>query len=145
MNFIALAFYVILLIIGMYVMTIIGKAQFTKYEQIHGNGISQIDLIARKIDFLFSTISGVTFASTLSVLFVYLGGTLILSYIGASWITDNIQPERPSFVILTRRAIHDKEEVIKNYEKNWQTFFGAFLVAVAAGVIGNVVTWLVWG
>jgi hypothetical protein len=145
MNLIALAIYAILLRIGIYVMTIIGRAELAHYNQIPNKGISEIEFITNKIDFLFQTIAGVGFASTASLLFVYLGGTLILSYVGANTITERIEPERPSFVVLTRRALLDREERLKRYEKNWQAFLVAFVVAVVAGVIGNVVTWYVWG
>jgi hypothetical protein len=145
MNFIALAFYAIFLKAGMWCSEWISRTTHAKYDDITSAGLNQIEQIIRKLDYLYSTISGAIFVSAMSVILLYLGGTLIISYVSASFITDNISPPRPSFVLLTRSAAYAKDVALQEYEKNWTVFFGAVIFAILTGVAGNIVTWMVWG
>jgi hypothetical protein len=145
MNFIALAFYAVFLRAGMWCSEWISRRTHAKYGEITDTGLNQMEQIIRKLDYLYSTISGTIFVSAMSVILLYLGGTLIISYITASSITDSIAPPRPSFVLLTRSATHARDVLLREYEKNWTVFCGAVLLAILTGVAGNILTWMVWG
>ena len=145
MNFIALGTYAVFLRAGMYGADWIAHARHAGYDQSIAGAVDKTDLVIRKMDYIYSTISGTGFISVISVIMLYLGGTLILSYFGATAVTESIEQPIPSFVLLTRNAVHAKTAELTKYERNWKTFFGAFLLASLAGVVGNIITWFVWG
>lgn len=145
MNFIALAIFAIFLRAGMWGADWISRATSAKYNQLENAGLSQTDQIIKKLDYVYSTLSGTIFVSSMSVILLYLGGTLIISYVTASGISDNIAPARPSFVLLTRNAEYAKSAALQEYENNWTIYFGTFAFACLAGVVGNILTWFIWG
>jgi hypothetical protein len=145
MNFIALGLYVIFLRVGVWGADLISHATGTKYSQIEKSGLSQTEQFIRKLDYVYSTIAGTIFVSAMSVTLLYLGGTLIISYVTAASISENIAPARPSFVLLTRKAEYAKSAALKKYEKHWTIYFGTFAFTCLAGVVGNILTWFIWG
>jgi hypothetical protein len=145
MNFVALALYAIFLRVGVWGADWISRATSAKYSQIENSGLSQTEQIIRKLDYVYSTIAGTMFVSAMSVILLYLGVTLIISFATATMISENIAPARPSFVLLTRNAEYAKSAALQEYEKNWTIYFGTFAFACLAGVVGNILTWFIWG
>jgi hypothetical protein len=145
MNFIALTSFAVFLRVGKSGADWISRRTSANYDQIADAGLSPTDQIIKKLDYMYSTLSGTVFVSAMAVILLYLGGTLIISYIAESAISDEIAPPRPAFVLLTRNAEYAKRAALKKYEKNWTVFFATFAVASLAGVAGNILTWYIWG
>jgi hypothetical protein len=145
-NFIALSLFAVALRGGVWVAEWFSNKTSTQYTEIgQQQGVSQIDQIMRKLDYIYSMISGTMFVSKMSLVLLYVVGTLILSYIIAFLISSAAALPRPAFVRLTRKAEQAKATRLQKYKKNWLVFWGTFGLASLAGVVGNILTWLVWG
>jgi len=144
MNFIALALYAIFLRVGAWGADWFSRATSARYGQIEKSGISQTEQIIKKLDYVYSTIAGTVLVSAMSVIIIYLCVSLIISYMIASAVSDNIARPRPSFVLLTRNAESAKSVALREYEKGWTIYFGTFVFACLAGVVGNLLTLYIW-
>ncbi len=145
MNFVALALYSIFLRLGFAIEEWIIRQGQPTYNEISASGINKIDQIIRKLDYIHDKVASPAFIIVVSVSVLYLGGALILSYVIAGVTTDDLARPRPSFVLLTRNAENAKMSELANHEKRWTVFIGTFIFAVIAGIVGNVVTWIIWG
>jgi hypothetical protein len=145
-NFIALSLFAVALRVGVWGAEWFSNKSNTQYTEIgRQQGLSQIDQIMKKLDYMNSIISGTMFVSKMSLVLLYIAGTLILSYIIAFAVSSAAGIPRPAFVRLTRKAEQAKATMLKKYEKNWLVFCGTFALASLTGVVGNILTWLVWG
>jgi hypothetical protein len=145
-NFIALSLFAVAVRAGVWVAEWLSKKKNIDYEEIsHLQGLSEIEQIMKKVDYIQSMISGTTFVSYMSVVLLYIALSLILSYVFAFSISEKAAAPRPAFVRLTRRAEQAKTTSLSEYEKNWSVFCGTFALASLAGVVGNILTWFVWG
>ena len=145
-GFILLGLYALFLRVGLFVAEWISRWKATKYDAITAAAnSSQIDKISRKIDYIYSALSGASFASVVSIVMIYLVISLVICFAICSGITEGVTEPRPSFVRLSRSAEYDKSARLQIYEKGWTTFLATFAFASVAGVAGNILTWFVWG
>ena len=143
-NVIALLLFSICLRIGIWFADWVSLKTSAQYAAIGNLNLSEIEQINRKLDYLYTRISGTGFVSTMTVILLYVVLTLIVSYVTAFLISEDIAHSRPAFVRLTRNAEQAKEIALAAYESGWTRFFKTFVVASVAGVVGNILTWFIW-
>jgi len=116
----------------------LSNLQRQKYASIMGD--SDTVALIRKVDFISTYVTGLKPAM---VLMIVVGATLVaiaLAALLAEKFVSYRKFQRPSFVLLTRRAKADRIIRMRKYEHNWRTFSLAFIAAVLAGVVANFVT-----
>jgi hypothetical protein len=142
-NILAISIIAVLLGIGLRLGNLLTQSRINKHNEIVNSGLDQFQQLMRKVDLVYGDMTSMTVLASMFGSVVYLAGSIAISYMIASLITDHAAEEIPSFVLITRRAIDSEARIMRKYEKNWKTFWTAFLVAVLAGVLGNIATWLI--
>jgi hypothetical protein len=106
-------------------------------RSFQSSGATSFEAVAQRVDFLISVI-----ASGMWTRYAfYVTGLFILSIIAAiilgGIVTSYAESERPSFVVLTKRAEEDRTKRLARYERNWWIFTASVLGSLILSVIGN--------
>ena len=142
LNLLAISGIAIFLRLGINLANWVNQKQRARYDEIVKSGISQSDKLSKKVDLIYAHMTNASGFIYVLLAVMCSVAAMIGSYVLATYIMEYFDNERPSFVVLTRRAETKHQDDMRKYEKNWRTFIVGFAGAVTASVIGNVTTWM---
>jgi len=98
-----------------------------------------------KLDFLTSYVASGTSSQHYFKVGIFILIMLVVSVIVGIWISANAEENRePSFILLTRKSLENKNLILKMNEKQWAYFFGSLLISIITGIASNYIfNWLV--
>ncbi len=70
---------------------------------------------------------------------VFLLASLIVAIVLGIWISTNAENRPPSFVLLSKRAMEKRQEVIEKRKRKWLLFGFSLAVNLVTGVLSNIV------
>jgi hypothetical protein len=120
------------------------ESQSASFDQIAQKVSNQSEQLLQKVDLIYRSLHDTLWITSQLLVCVAIFGGIVGSYLLATLLLELVNEDRPSFVVLTRRAELDHEQKIKKYENSWKKFSIGFTTAITAGVLGNVVTWLIF-
>lgn len=109
-----------------------------------GTAINTHPDIADKINILASQIINGTISQHYFKVLVFLVFSLFLSIISAAWVSSNIVSPSHSFILLTKKALDNKNEVLTRDDKKWKGFIFSSIMSIVTGLISSYIfIWLV--
>ncbi len=101
-------------------------------EQIStiGKLINSSSDATEKINILASHIISGTTAQYYFYVIMFLVFSLFLSIVFASWVGSNIVPQPRSFVLLTKKAVEERDKILEQYERKWRGFIFSSLLSI---------------
>lgn len=100
--------------------------------------------IAEKIDLLASHIINSATSQHYFKVFLFLVFSLFLAILFAAWVNSNIVSPSHSFVLLTKKALDRRNEVLAQDDKKWNGFIFSSIMSIVTGLISSYIfIWLV--
>ncbi|MCW8965560.1 MAG: hypothetical protein OQK82_02570 [Candidatus Pacearchaeota archaeon] len=100
--------------------------------------------IEQKLDFIISTISSGLWSRYFFSVIIF----LIFSFIAAVglgiWADNTADSQKPSFLLLTKKAEDNRVKILKKYEGKGRSFLLAIFVGIVSGVAANFIFHYMW-
>jgi hypothetical protein len=122
---------------GLRLYHFIVNAQYASYNAIP-HGTDQWQNIIAKVDFVAGNIMGYNIILSLGSA-MYFGVSLALLFSIPEFVQKHLPNREPSFILLTRSSIEEKERTMARYRRQWQKYLFGFAINIGAGVIGNII------
>lgn len=128
--------FLLMCIIGAYIVT--RNFINTEIEKVKTFTVISSKTADEKLNFLTSYIASGVSSQHYFKVGVFLLIALILSIIFGAWINETAENNRtPSFIVLTRKSLENRDRVIEKLKHKWRWFFISILISIVTGVITN--------
>jgi len=124
-----------------YTASVLWKHTESEIEKLLSSGIK----IDEKIDFILHSSSNGLWSHYFFSVIIFIVFSLVISIFLGIWAGSTANTHKPSFILLTKKSVHNKTEQIQKYTKKWYSFLLSIFTSILTGIATNLIFSYFWG